>query len=123
MAILRLDHIQIAMPPGREAEARRFYGELLGLREVPKPAVLAGRGGVWLEGDGGVSVHLGVEAEFRPARKAHPAFVVDNLADLVQALPAAGHAIAEDVALPGVERRFVHDPFGNRIELIGHRGP
>lgn len=120
MPILRLDHLQLAMPPGREADARRFYGDLLGLREVAKPAVLAGRGGVWFEGDGGLSLHLGVEADFRPARKAHPAFVVDDLPGLVRTLSAAGHALTEDVALPGIERRFVHDPFGNRIELIEH---
>jgi catechol 2,3-dioxygenase-like lactoylglutathione lyase family enzyme len=119
--ILRLDHIQLAMPPGREAEARRFYGELLGLREVPKPAVLAGRGGVWFEGDGGLCLHLGVEADFRPACKAHPAFLVDDLAGLVRTLAAAGHAITEDEPLPGIDRRFVHDPFGNRIELIERR--
>lgn len=118
MSVLRLDHVQIAMPPGGEAEARRFYGGLLGLREVEKPPALAGRGGVWFAGPGDLRLHLGVERDFRPARKAHPALEVADLATFVATLAAAGCRLSEDVSLPGVERRFVDDPFGNRIELL-----
>jgi catechol 2,3-dioxygenase-like lactoylglutathione lyase family enzyme len=121
MRILRLDHIQLAMPPGREAEARRFYAGLLGLREVAKPAALAGRGGAWFEGEGGLRLHLGVEREFRPARKAHPAFLVEDLAGLLAALAAAGCEVLEDAPLEGFERRFTSDPFGNRVELLEPR--
>jgi hypothetical protein len=117
MAVLRLDHLQIAMPPGREEEARDFYACLLGLAEKPKPPMLAARGGCWFE-NGAVTVHLGVDRNFVPARKAHPAFVVDDLADLVGRLERAGYRIVDDEPLDGYERRFVDDPFGNRIELL-----
>jgi catechol 2,3-dioxygenase-like lactoylglutathione lyase family enzyme len=115
--ILALDHVQLAMPRGREAEARAFYAGLLGVPEVAKPASLAGRGGCWFERDA-VKLHLGVEEEFRPARKAHPAFLVDDLASLADALEAAGHPVTPDQAIAGRERVFVDDPFGNRIELV-----
>jgi catechol 2,3-dioxygenase-like lactoylglutathione lyase family enzyme len=121
MTILALDHVQLAMPEGGEHEARLFYGALLGLREVPKPPNLAVRGGVWFE-DGGVRVHLGVEKTFAPARKAHPAFLVDDLAALVAHLKAHGVAAGEDEPLRGYARVYVSDPFGNRIELMQQVG-
>jgi len=117
MRILGLDHVQLAMPPGEEAAARRFYGGVLGLTEVPKPAPLAPRGGCWFVG-GRAVLHLGVEAEFAPARKAHPALLVDDLAAWVEHLVAAGIAVVPDETLPEVRRCYVADPFGNRIELI-----
>lgn len=117
MPILSLDHVQLAMPPSREEEARAFYAGLLGIPEAPKPANLARRGGCWFE-QGALKVHLGVETEFRPARKAHPAFLVDDLAALAAALAAAGHPTRTDEPLEGYERAYVDDPFGNRIELM-----
>jgi catechol 2,3-dioxygenase-like lactoylglutathione lyase family enzyme len=117
MPIKSLDHIQLAMPPGREAEARAFYADLLGLPETPKPADLARRGGCWFE-NAAIKVHLGVETDFRPARKAHPAFIVDDLASLVARLAEAGHPARPDEPLPGYARVFIDDPFGNRIELL-----
>jgi len=117
MAILALDHVQLAMPPGGEHEARHFYGDLLGLDEVPKPQNLAARGGVWFK-RGGVKLHLGVETDFSPARKAHPALLVDDLGALVARLEAQGVAAGRDEPLPGYERVYVSDPFGNRIELM-----
>lgn len=113
-----LHHVQLAMPEGGEPEARRFYGDLLGLDEVAKPPTLAPRGGVWFE-RGAVRVHLGVETPFRPARKAHPAFVVSDLAALLGRFDAAGQGYRPDDALPGFARVFTDDPFGNRIELLG----
>jgi catechol 2,3-dioxygenase-like lactoylglutathione lyase family enzyme len=121
MAILRIDHIQLAMPAGREAEARSFYQRLLGLGEVAKPPPLAARGGCWFE-HGELKVHLGVEADFAPARKAHPAFIVDDLPALATALEQAGYRLARDEPLEGYDRLFVNDPFGNRIELMQPTG-
>jgi catechol 2,3-dioxygenase-like lactoylglutathione lyase family enzyme len=118
--ILHLDHVQIAMPPGREEEARAFYHGILGLPEQEKPEPLAARGGCWF-GNGALKVHLGVEKDFVPARKAHPAFVVAGLATLVADLVRAGYHIATDEPLPGYDRCFVNDPFGNRIELMEPR--
>jgi catechol 2,3-dioxygenase-like lactoylglutathione lyase family enzyme len=115
--LLALDHVQLAMPAGGEARARAFYDGLLGLPEQPKPAPLAARGGCWFE-NAAVKLHLGVEADFRPARKAHPALLVDDLDALVARLEAAGVAFAPDDALDGIARGYVEDPFGNRIELI-----
>jgi len=117
MSVLYLDHIQLAMPAGREDEARAFYAGLLGIPEVPKPPHLDARGGCWFE-RGDLKVHLGVDPNFAPARKAHPAFVVEDLAALVAKLEAAGHRVVEDQPLEGCERRYVDDPFGNRIELM-----
>jgi len=117
MPIKALDHIQLAMPAGREAEARAFYAGLLGISERAKPANLAKRGGCWFE-RGTLKVHLGVEADFRPARKAHPAFIVEDLASLIATLSEAGYPTRPDEPLPGLTRVFVDDPFGNRIELI-----
>jgi catechol 2,3-dioxygenase-like lactoylglutathione lyase family enzyme len=106
-----LDHVQLAMPRGAEAEARAFYIGVLGLEELPKPPNLAVRGGAWFCG-GRLHLHLGVENEFRPARKAHPALLVQGLAELIARCEAAGHPVVND------ERVYVADPFGNRIELM-----
>ncbi|MEZ5141271.1 MAG: glyoxalase [Acidimicrobiales bacterium] len=117
--LVRLDHVQLAMPAGREAEgvAEAFYGSLLGLVRVAKPPALAARGGCWFEA-GDVHVHLGVEEPFAPARKAHPAFVVDDLDALAGALAAAGHDVRWSDEVPGTRRFHTDDPFGNRLELI-----
>lgn len=117
MTVLALDHLQLAMPAGREAEARAFYGTLLGLSEVPKPPDLAKRGGCWFA-CGALQLHLGVEAEFRPAMKAHPAFAVTDLASMEAKVRAAGCAVTTDTPSEGRHRFFTSDPFGNRIELI-----
>ena len=117
MPLLHLDHIQLAMPEGREEAARGFYGALLGLTEVEKPDNLKTRGGCWFE-KGAIKVHLGVENGFRPARKAHPAFLVADLPGLVSRLEQAGIAARRDEPLPGYTRVYVDDPFGNRIELM-----
>lgn len=117
MSLLEIDHIQLAMPEGQEAAARRFYGTLLGLSEVEKPENLKKRGGCWFE-TGGIKIHLGVEKDFRPARKAHPAFLVADLSRLVARLEQAGVAARQNEPLPGYARVYVDDPFGNRIELM-----
>jgi catechol 2,3-dioxygenase-like lactoylglutathione lyase family enzyme len=117
MPVRRLDHVQLAMPPGGEEQAREFYDGVLGIPEIPKPADMAQRGGCWFE-RGELKVHLGVEREFRPARKAHPGFIVSDLPGLVARCRAAGYALTEGQSLPGYARIFVHDPFGNRIELM-----
>jgi catechol 2,3-dioxygenase-like lactoylglutathione lyase family enzyme len=117
MPVKRIDHVQLAMPPGREEEARAFYGGGLGIREVAKPPHLAKRGGCWFEQDA-LKVHLGVEADFRPARKAHPAFIVGDLGELIVRLQTRGYRVVEDEPLEGYNRRYVDDPFGNRIELM-----
>jgi catechol 2,3-dioxygenase-like lactoylglutathione lyase family enzyme len=107
------------MPPGREDDARRFYSGLLGLPERPKPAELLARGGVWFETPA-VKIHLGVEPEFRPARKAHPGLLVDDLGKTVAILRGAGHEVRDGEPLAGVDHAYVDDPFGNRIELLQH---
>ena len=112
-----LDHVQLAMPAGGEDRARAFYAGVLGLAEVPKPADLAVRGGCWFEG-GGVSIHLGVDADFRPASKAHPAFLVRDLEATRMRLAAAGVAFTDGKPIDGYERGDIADPFGNRIELM-----
>jgi catechol 2,3-dioxygenase-like lactoylglutathione lyase family enzyme len=111
-----IDHVQVAIPVGGEDRARAFYGELLGLAEVPKPAELAGRGGAWFE-LGEVKVHVGVEEDFRSARKAHIAFRVDEVATLAAAARDAGYEVKDDDPIEGVDRVFVFDPFGNRLEF------
>jgi catechol 2,3-dioxygenase-like lactoylglutathione lyase family enzyme len=117
MRVRRLDHILLAMPAGRESDARKFYQGILGIPETIKPANLAARGGCWFE-DGELKIHLGVEKNFAPARKAHPAFIVDDLAGLEATLVKAGYPVAHDAPLEGYDRIFVDDPFGNRIELM-----
>lgn len=112
-----IDHVQLAMPAGGEDLARRFYAGLLGMVELPKPAELAKRGGCWF-GSSAVQVHLGVEQDFRPARKAHPALLCADYDALVERLRAAGLAVRDDTSIPGVRRAHISDPFGNRIELV-----
>ena len=113
----RLDHVQLAMPRGHEEDARQFYRDLLGMDEVDKPEQLAARGGVWFR-SGEVEIHLGVEDDFRPARKAHPGLVCSHYRHLLIKLKAAGIPVRPDTSIPGVERCHVEDVFGNRIELI-----
>lgn len=117
MSSPRIHHVQVAIPPGGEERARRFYGTLLGLAEVPKPAALQARGGVWFA-TGNVQLHLGVDADFRPARKAHVALEVRDLQSLRAHLDEAGYRTGEDEPLPGYQRCYVADPFGNRTELL-----
>jgi predicted enzyme related to lactoylglutathione lyase len=109
--------VQVAAPPGCEAEARGFYGALLGLEEVPKPPALAARGGVWFA-CGAQQLHVGVAQDFAPATKAHPALVAANLEALAARLVAAGADVHWDSDLPGVARFYVADPWGNRLELL-----
>jgi catechol 2,3-dioxygenase-like lactoylglutathione lyase family enzyme len=118
--VVGIDHVQVAAPVGCEAEARAFYGVLLGLPELPKPAELAGRGGCWFA-CGAQQLHVGVSDPFTPATKAHPALRLRDamaLSALLERLAAAGHPARGDVDLPGIERAFVDDPFGNRLELV-----
>ncbi len=116
MNIRAIDHVQVAIPRGSEDTARAFYGELLGFTEVPKPSELAGRGGAWFE-LGDVKVHLGVEDDFRPARKAHVAFQVNSVRQLAIDAATAGYEVNDDDPIDGVDRIFVFDPFGNRLEF------
>ena len=121
MSVVGIEHVQLAMPPGREAEAQAFYEGLLGVPRVPKPQHLEARGGCWFESDAGarsVKIHLGVESPFRPARKAHPALLVVGLAALGERLQAAGVTVRDDEPLAGFHRVYVNDPFGNRLELM-----
>jgi catechol 2,3-dioxygenase-like lactoylglutathione lyase family enzyme len=113
-----LDHVQVAAPPGCEAEARRFYGELLGLEEIDKPEELRARGGVWFRCGGAQQLHVGVERDFRAATKAHPALAADGLDELAARLAAGGAPVTWDDALPGTRRFYTADPWGNRIELL-----
>jgi catechol 2,3-dioxygenase-like lactoylglutathione lyase family enzyme len=117
MEITRIEHVQLAMPASGEDLARAFYREALGIPEMPKPPHLAKRGGCWFE-RGELKIHLGVEADFRPARKAHPALLVTGLRALSEKLRSCGYALKEDEPLEGYHRIYVDDPFGNRIELM-----
>jgi catechol 2,3-dioxygenase-like lactoylglutathione lyase family enzyme len=114
--IVGLHHVQLAAPPGCEDAARHFFGALLGLEELPKPASLAGRGGVWFR-VGAQELHIGVEQEFAPARKAHPAFVVADVGALRARLEAAGVPTQDAPAIDDLARFYAADPWGNRIEL------
>ena len=116
-AFVAIDHVQLAMPVGEEDRARGFYGELLGMTEITKPEELAKRGGCWF-GSGSVQIHLGVEVDFRPAKKAHPALRCGDYDALTARLRAAGVDVRNDNSIPGVRRCHVSDPFGNRIELV-----
>ena len=111
----------MASPAGREGDARACYGGLLGFPEIAKPETLAKRGGCWFE-TGNLQVHLGVDKEFRPATKAHVAYEVENLGGIRARLVAAGIEIVEDEPLPGFERFYVADPFGNRVEILMRLG-
>ena len=118
MKILSIDHVQLAMPTGEEEKAREFYINLLGFSEIPKPPELAKRGGSWFQSER-VQLHLGVEADFKPARKAHPAFLVDDLEALLEKVQRAGYETdTSQPPLDGYKRAHVFDPFGNRIELM-----
>jgi catechol 2,3-dioxygenase-like lactoylglutathione lyase family enzyme len=115
--ITGFDHVQVAMPSGREAAARAFYADLLGMTELAKPPVLAARGGCWFA-SGAAVLHLGVEASFAPAHKAHPALLVEDLDGLAATLTGAGYQCTPaDGEIPGVRRFHTHDPFGNRVEF------
>lgn len=115
--VVGIDHVQLSMPPGGEDEARQFYGAVLGFQEVAKPPELAGRGGCWFAAEG-AAVHLGAEGTFIALAKAHPALLVRDLAAAREALTAAGIAIEDDDSGLPVRRCYIHDPFGNRIELV-----
>lgn len=114
---MRLDHVQLSIPIGAEAECRAFYCGVLGWTELPKPEALKARGGLWLDA-GGSQVHLGVEVDFRPAKKAHPAFAVDDLDALAERLRQAGSPVAYDSAIPGLRRFYTPDAVGNRLEFL-----
>ncbi len=120
MAIVGLDHVQLAAPPGAEAAARAFYGDLLGLPEVPKPEGVRTTGGAWFR-CGGQELHVGIQAEgFAPATKGHPGLLVDGTAaldELASRLAAAGHPVDVDARIAGVRRFYTADPWGNRLEL------
>lgn len=115
--IARIDHIQLAAPKGCEPAARKFYGSILGLAEIEKPVSLRARGGCWFQ-CGDQQLHIGVESAFQPAKKAHPAFVVCDLAKLRESLQSHAVKITKDDSLPGTRRFFAEDPWGNRLEFI-----
>lgn len=118
MKILSINHVQIAMPAGGEETARAFYIHLLGFTEIPKPPELLKRGGAWFQSEN-AQLHLGVESDFRPARKAHPAFIVDDLDAILEKIQLAGYEWDESQPpLDGYKRAHIYDPFGNRIELM-----
>ena len=112
-----MHHMQLAMPRGEEAAARAFYAGALGMTEIAKPTALAARGGAWFRA-GGVELHLGVEDEFRPARKSHPAVLVDDLHETAARLAAAGQLVTWDADFPGFRRIYASDPFENRLEFL-----
>jgi catechol 2,3-dioxygenase-like lactoylglutathione lyase family enzyme len=117
---LRFDHVQIAAPVGCEAAAREFYAGILGLEELEKPEALRGRGGCWFQ-CGEHQLHIGVEKDFRPAKKAHPAFAVDDFSAFREALRARCYPVIDDVNLPGARRFYSEDPWGNRLEFVERR--
>jgi catechol 2,3-dioxygenase-like lactoylglutathione lyase family enzyme len=113
----RVHHVQLAMPSGQEHAARDFYVGVLEMVEIDKPPALAQRGGAWFRA-GGVELHLGVEDDFRPARKAHPGLLTPDLDEVARRLTRAGHAVEGDANFPGYRRCYVSDPFGNRLEFL-----
>lgn len=117
LRITRIDHIQIGAPEGCEVAARKFYGSMLGMNEIEKPLPLRARGGCWFQ-CGDQQVHIGVERNFQPARKAHPAFAISGWKELRQALEVSQRPVVNDEALLGIRRFFTEDPWGNRVELI-----
>lgn len=119
---MRLHHVQLAIPRDSEPQCRAFYCDVLGWRELPKPEPLAARGGLWLD-TGDAELHLGVEADFRPAKKAHPAFLIDDVETLAVQFTDAGFPVIWDDALAGYKRFYVHDAVGNRLEFMESTGP
>lgn len=117
ISLNRIDHVQLAMPEGKEESARKFFGELLGMTELEKPEPLAARGGCWFQMNK-VIIHLGVDKDFKAAAKAHPAFCVSDVDALARHLKNAGCYVEWDVALPGRRRFYTKDPFGNRLEFM-----
>lgn len=118
--LVGLHHVQLAAPHGSESAVRRFYGELLGMTEVAKPPALAARGGAWFRA-GALELHLGIEEDFRPATKAHPGLLVEDLPGFVAGLAEKGIDVEWDDRFPGFRRCYVHDPHGNRLELLEPR--
>ncbi|MCX4750485.1 glyoxalase [Kitasatospora sp. NBC_01287] len=116
-SLAAINHVQLAIPAGGEQQCRAFWGELLGLPETPKPPALAVRGGCWFQGSG-FQVHLGVEADFRPALRAHPAFEIRGLRALADRLADHGHPVTFSDEVPGQDRFHTADPFGNRLEFL-----
>ena len=116
-SFVRVDHVQLAIPEGGEDLCRVFWGDVLGLPEVPKPPTLAVRGGCWFDGPG-FQVHVGSEPDFRPALKAHPAFRIHGIRTLAERLGDAGHAVTWSEDVPGQDRFHTADPFGNRLEFL-----
>lgn len=114
---MRLDHVQLAMPPQGEAIATTYFTQIIGMQQVEKPEPLRLRGGCWFALDG-VHIHLGVEDPFIPQKKAHPAFCIEELDELAERLAAAGYPIQWDTSLPARRRFYTQDPFGNRIEFM-----
>ena len=117
MQIIGIDHVQLAAPLGCEEKARWFFGEVLGMQELPKPAELSKRGGCWFK-CGRQQLHIGVEKDFAPAKKAHPAFAVNDIDELKSRLSQRGVTVHDDEANPGVKRTFAEDPWGNRLEFV-----
>jgi catechol 2,3-dioxygenase-like lactoylglutathione lyase family enzyme len=122
MPILSLDHVQLAIPVGGEDRARSFYTGILGLTEVEKPASMAGRNSMWFVA-GPVSLHLGLEPDFHPAKRAHPALVVDDLDEIIAACERAGLSTKPDTSFSNFRRVHIFDPFGNRLELMENTTP
>ncbi|MGW6024433.1 VOC family protein [Streptomyces sp. NPDC055099] len=120
--LVAVDHVQLAAPPGSEPELRAFYGDVLGMTEIPKPPALAARGGCWFL-SGAVQLHLGIEADFRPARKAHPGLRVRDITAYAQRLASRGTPVTWDDALPGHRRFYADDPVGNRLEFLEPEQP
>jgi catechol 2,3-dioxygenase-like lactoylglutathione lyase family enzyme len=116
-----IHHVQLACPAGSEETLRDFYGGVLGLAEVAKPPVLAARGGCWFRGHG-IELHLGVDEDFRPARKAHPGLLVKGLDAWAGRLRAAGAPVRYDGDFPGMRRFYSEDPYGNRLEFLEPAG-
>ncbi len=117
MVFDRLHHMQLAMPKGEEQAARAFFVDVLGMMEIEKPPPLKGRGGAWFRA-GQVELHLGIEDDFRPARKGHPGILVNDLDEVVRRLNQAGQDVRWDGDFPGYRRVYAHDPFGNRLEFL-----
>jgi catechol 2,3-dioxygenase-like lactoylglutathione lyase family enzyme len=116
MLVMEIDHVQIAAPKGCEAEARKFFGILLGLEEIQKPESLRSRGGCWFS-VGSRQLHIGVEEPFHAAAKAHPAFAVGDIENVFSILAETGVVCVWDKEVPGLRRFYTLDPWGNRLEF------